>query len=303
MKPRTRNILLGSIAALGVAYAALIRGNTEPSDCHFDLDLTKLRAAASSIPGERPGELRVERLTTFHMPEAVVVTGGRWGLTDMEVYAYQLVFPDRTIIVDTALNEPLAKEMMGDAYDNAAWTRLERAMLAASEIYVTHEHADHLGGLTAILSSTTAIARARLTREQLDHPDRLEPGKIPEAAKAQLKPLEYEGLRAVAPGVVLIKAPGHTPGSQLVFISLATGKEILLTGDTAWHVENIDRVAQPPRLVTYLGLKNDRGANACQLAAIRALGAADPKVGIMPGHDAPRMKELEKQGFVERGFR
>lgn len=303
MKPRTRNILLASIGLLGVAYATLIRGASEPSDCTFELDLAKLRAAAASLPGEKPGELRVEHLTTFHMPEAVVVTGGRWGLTDMEVYAYQLVFPDRTIIVDTAMNEALAKEMMGADYDAAAWTRLERAMLAASEIYVTHEHADHLGGLTSILSSTMAIARARLTKEQLDHPERLEPGKIPDAAKAQMRPLEYEGLRAIAPGVVLVKAPGHTPGSQLVFISLSTGKEILLTGDTAWHVENIDRVVGPPRLVTYLGLNNDRGANSCQLAAIRALGIADPKVGIMPGHDAPRMKELQKQGFIEHGFR
>jgi glyoxylase-like metal-dependent hydrolase (beta-lactamase superfamily II) len=38
------------------------------------------------------------------------------------------------------------------------------------------------------------------------------------------------GVIQFAPGVVLIKAAGHTPGSQMVHVRLASGKEVMLVG-------------------------------------------------------------------------
>jgi glyoxylase-like metal-dependent hydrolase (beta-lactamase superfamily II) len=46
---------------------------------------------------------------------------------------------------------------------------------------------------------------------------------------------------AIAPGVVLKKAQGHTPGSQMVFVALASGSELLFVGDVVW---NFDAVTQ-----------------------------------------------------------
>ncbi len=175
------------------------------------------------------------------MPGAVVVTGEPWAMTEMPVYAYQIAFPSRAIIIDTAMSPDDAKKAHAGDINEVAWGRLKAALSTASSIYVTHEHADHMGGLVAAIDAPNVLAAAHLTKEQLDHPDRLKPVVLPEAARAGLHPCRYEGAVAVAPGVVLIEARGHTPGSQMVFVQLApTEKELLLLGDTAWHHENVD---------------------------------------------------------------
>jgi len=37
--------------------------------------------------------------------------------------------------------------------------------------------------------------------------------------------IDYDGYFPLAPGVALIKAAGHTAGSQMVFVTLASGRE------------------------------------------------------------------------------
>ena len=104
-------------------------------------------------------------------------------------------------------------------------------------------------------------------------------------------PFTYERAVAVAPGVVLLRAPGHTPGSQLVFIERQDGEEFLLLGDVAWHRENYEQVQERARLVTLL-LGEDRDAVLAQLAALQKLSTAEPKLHIVPGHDGVVMKQL-----------
>ena len=67
----------------------------------------------------------------------------------------------------------------------------------------------------------------------------------------------------VAPGVVLIPAAGHTPGSLYVFVALANGQEVLLVGDTVWSHHNLNRAVGRPLAVS-LGLGEDReGSSRC----------------------------------------
>src|SRR5262249_41940378 len=49
--------------------------------------------------------------------------------------------------------------------------------------------------------------------------------------------LDYPQYYPVAPGVVLIRSPGHSPDSQMVFIRLQSGREILHSVDSAWIME------------------------------------------------------------------
>jgi glyoxylase-like metal-dependent hydrolase (beta-lactamase superfamily II) len=64
--------------------------------------------------------------------------------------------------------------------------------------------------------------------------------------------IDDEPYQTIVPRVVLIKAPGHTPGSQMVYVKRADGQEILFLGDVAWQMRNIEEVRERARLVTIL---------------------------------------------------
>ena len=295
---RLLKIVLVVLALVVVVGAYLLRAKQAPEHCAFTLDLPRLRELARSLPGERPREIDVEKIVTLEMPEAVIYPGGALGLTTMSVYVYELAFPDRTIVIDTAMSAEDAKKSHASAFDAAAWTRAAAAIARAQAVYVTHEHCDHLGGLAA-LAPSLAPATVHLTAAQLAHLDLAKPVVFPASFAHELAPLVYDDLLAVAPGVVLVKAPGHTPGSQLVYVQLADGRELILTGDTAWHRENVELVEGPPRLTSLL-LKNDRAANACQLQALHDLPA---EVHVVPGHDARVVDALVSAGLLHAGLR
>jgi glyoxylase-like metal-dependent hydrolase (beta-lactamase superfamily II) len=48
------------------------------------------------------------------------------------------------------------------------------------------------------------------------------------------------------PGVAVVDAAGHTPGSQVVLAALAGGRRVAFTGDVANHVEGIRRNVGKP---------------------------------------------------------
>lgn len=115
-------------------------------------------------------------------------------------------------------------------------------------------------------------------------------------------PLIYEKHHVLAPGVVLIKSPGHTPGSQMVFVQLKNGAEYLFLGDVAWKMANVDLVRERPRAVTQFFLQEDRTAVALQLAAIKALKDANPSVHVVPGHDRSVLDAALTEGWLVKGF-
>ena len=100
--------------------------------------------------------------------------------------------------------------------------------------------------------------------------------------------IDYDRYFPFAPGMALIKAPGHTPGSQMIYVVLASGKEYLFVGDAAWHMDNI-------RLV--------RGKNAPFLAEdaknvmdelrwLHALLDAEKNLVIVVSHDDEEHRQL-----------
>jgi glyoxylase-like metal-dependent hydrolase (beta-lactamase superfamily II) len=106
----------------------------------------------------------------------------------------------------------------------------------------------------------------------------------------------------MAPGVVLIKSPGHSPGSQMVYVKKVDGTEVLFVGDVAWQFRNIELVRERPRLVTRFFLKEDRRAVFGELQELARLHEAEPKLSIVPGHDGATIETLVANGVLEKGF-
>jgi glyoxylase-like metal-dependent hydrolase (beta-lactamase superfamily II) len=215
----------------------------------------------------------------------------------MVLLAHRVVWPDRSLIIDTAMSAKDTQALPGAQTDPAAAARLEKAMRRASDIVFTHEHEDHVGGVAGSEDPLALVKKVRITREQLNGP-KFDRGRFPDGVLEKLTPLDYSGLHAVAPGVVLQKAPGHSVGSQLIYVELADGKRFLFVGDIVWTKDNIRLQTGRPGLATLL-MKEDRAAVAAQ---VKALAELPKDVHLVVAHDPVALKEDLARGLFRLGF-
>jgi glyoxylase-like metal-dependent hydrolase (beta-lactamase superfamily II) len=184
MKPWVRNcviVLSGIAVAVGAAYYWLIVESHIPAHTQYALDMHQIRQLAAGVPGERPSAVEVERVALFQFPATAIVAGDGWRTSDLPVYSYRIVYPSTSIIVDTALS----RELGGDnvvKFDAEAYARMQKAMSEASLILITHEHVDHIGGLTSHPELPALVHAVQLNHEQSLHPEAMAPAKFPEHA-------------------------------------------------------------------------------------------------------------------------
>lgn len=270
----------------------------------FPLDLAQLRALADSLPGEKPHAVRVEYVTAVEFPEIAVLAGASWASTSLPMYAYQLQYTDGTsVVLDSTMDRATADATSASFFDPEAFTRVLAAMEKATLVVVTHEHYDHLGGVAAH-PKLEALAGTviKLSKEQVADASKREPLLLSDAMAAKLATLSSDPLVAVAPGVVLIKMPGHTPGTLAAYVRRDDGTEYLFVSDVAWHEANWKQVRERARLVTQVFLGEDRDAVLAQLAAIKALSELEPKLLVVPGHDGVVMQRLLTSGALVSQF-
>ena len=289
-------VLLGIAVLLYAAKVFLLDTAVGPGT-PYAIDLAALHQAAVAGGGPLPERIEVEKVGSFAFPRTFVVAGQGFRMHQMVLLAHRVVWPDKSIVIDTAMAPAAAQKMPGSKLDTGAFDRLEAALKRASGIVFTHEHQDHVGGVAAAPDFAAIAPKVKMTREQLDSP-KLEKGEFPPGTLASLAPLEYQGLYAVAPGVVLQHAPGHSPGSQLVYVELANGQRFLFVGDIAWTHDNITAQRGRPRIATLL-MKEDRAAVAAQLQALAALPA---DVHVIAAHDPVALERDLAAGLYREGF-
>ena len=289
------------------AYWWLAMESHIPSSAHYSIDMTAVRRLADAGVVDLPVAIRVETIGHLLVPEAFAIAGGRWQNLDMPVSAYEIVYKDGAVIVDTAFDADVAKHMGAKVFDDAAYARLGGALATAQLIIVTHEHADHAGGLLAQPNLKDLMGKARLTQVQVTELKKAI--RESQIYKPNVSPTVFDGYEgiddepyhAIAPGVVLIKAPGHTPGSQMIYVKRADGQEILFLGDVAWQMRNIEEVRERPRFATWLAAE-DREAVMGEFVELHRLHTAEPNLNMMPGHDSAELMRFFKAGLLTRGF-
>lgn len=303
---RALRILAVAAVAIGLAVFGLkwwyLDSSEVPESSGFELDIDRVRRLATGVRKPRPTAVNVARVGENSMPSTLVVAGSGFDPRRMVFTAYQLVYPDSEVIIDSALDQELAAQLAGDAPFSAdEYAALQRAMLRADRIVITHEHLDHIGGIARAEDFAALEDRLMLSREQLENSKEIRRAGFPENDAADLEPLDYRTYHVVAPGVVLIKAPGHTPGSQFVYVQLDDGNEFLFVGDVAWHMDNVRELRGRPRLVSDLFLQEDREQVLEQLRTLHDLSASEP-IHLVVSHDAEQLEEYIRKGLVGAGF-
>ncbi len=276
-----------------------LRSEAVPEISNYDLDLGELQRLARSGPGDLPAEIRREEVGTAELPGALMMAGRSWDGVEMTHVVFQILWPNGAyLLIDSAQDREMHDSTPGSgAFDDAAWNTVVAAMDGAEQIVITHEHGDHLGGIARHPRSDVLASKIRFNAEQLANRDALEAVDFPVALLEKLSPVVFEDAVAIAPGVVLKKAPGHTPGSQLVFVALGNGRELLFVGDVVWNLDAITDLVYRPRLITDLIIGENRETAIHQLRALRDLYDRGG-VAIVVSHD----RRTHESAGIETGF-
>ena len=263
--------------------------------------LPRLRAAARMVPGQRPATIRVLRFGGGDVPESAFLQDGGAQLVPAVYTVFQLRFADGWIMVDAGLDPDVAGDTT--AAFRAHNDSVQLALLGARSIVVTHEHHDHVAGVVRTPALAAITPKTLLTREQvrtLQYRPNVPLIRLDSAAAAVYPVVDFDLLLSLAPGVVLVRAAGHTPGSQIVYVQGLNGEEVLLIGDVAWSMTGVEQRRQKPEAAsTQYG--EDRVALQAQLDWLNWVGT-NTAVTIVNSHDNRWLADLIRRGILVEGL-
>jgi len=288
-------ILLGVAAARTVAVPARAQ-NPVPV---WTAKLTDVRYVAAMIPGRRPLRINLLKFAESHRTKNVSVKGAAADPSVQARTVFQVVYTDGYVMVDAGMDQQVHKFFgrgVEEPYDSEAAKQVEHALRGAKLIVVTHEHGDHVAGVIRAPLANELAPKTILTRTQVQtlitNPQMPEI-KLTEEMAGRYIVVDYDKYLPLAPGVAVIKAPGHTPGSQMVYIALESGKEYLLIGDAAWHMDGVRLVrGKDAPWVT-----EDEHALMDQLRWLNSL-STEHNLFIVASHDDEEHHELIQKGIL-----
>src|SRR5262249_45702098 len=158
-------------------------------------------------------------------------------------------------------------------------------------VLLTHAHWDHTSGLPELAGTPimvtaderrfiadggwiTAIARSNASARYEEYA--FEGGAYLGFAKSH----DVYGDGAI----VVVPAPGHTPGSVIVFVTLPSMKRYAFLGDLVWQREGITEREERPWLQRSLA-DVDVDEVRANILRVAALAARFPEIVLVPAHD------------------
>jgi glyoxylase-like metal-dependent hydrolase (beta-lactamase superfamily II) len=203
----------------------------------------------------------------------------------LDYYVWALVAGDRTVVVDTGFDEPMARRrgrnFLKAPEDGLKALRIDPAKV--KDVVITHMHYDHCGNHELFPSAryhlqdremrfaTSRFMAHPVMRWPFDEDDvvamvrRLFAGRV----------VFHDGDEEIAPGVSLHHVGGHTMGMQIVRVETRRGV-VVLASDASHLYANIEQGLPYP--VTYSVAEVMEGYR-------RAYTLASSREHVIPGHD------------------
>ena len=267
---------------------------SQASSSPWSADITEIRRTAALIPGRKPSRINVLKFAESHRTKNFSVKGEPATPSVQARTVFQVVYPDGYVMVDAGMDEPMHKQIGRGAeepYFAEQAQQVDKALRGARAIVFTHEHGDHVTGVIRTPYLAELAPKTILTRTQvrtLETTPQFPDLRITEEQAQRYHIIDYDRYMAFAPGWALIKAAGHTPGSQMMFIALDSGREYLLIGDAAWHMDSVRKVSgkDAPWIV------EDTASVGDQLKWLNTLLKTQNNLVIVASHDDDEHKEL-----------
>lgn len=231
--------------------------------------------------------------------------------------SFALAWPDgRLLLVDLGMEREAALafgrplEWAGAepaVFESGAASALGPAAERSAGAIFTHLHSDHVEGVVALCAARGGAALPVFqTAAQASLPNyTTRPGRqlLAQAGCASPQRLPEGRLAPVAgfPGVGVVDAAGHTPGSQVVLAVLSGGaapRRLAFTGDVANHVDGIRRNVPKPFLYSLLVVPEAPGRLDRVRRWLRHL-ESDLGFELVVAHDRAQLAALALPPFSE----
>jgi glyoxylase-like metal-dependent hydrolase (beta-lactamase superfamily II) len=270
----------------------------------WSADITAVRKTASLIPGARPLRINVLKFAESRRTKNFSIKGAPKIPSIQARTAFQVVYRDGTVMVDSGMDLQVHKFFgrgQEEPYFPDAAARVDRALRAAKLIVMTHEHGDHVAGvirtpLFAELAGKTILTRTQV-KTLMDDPQMPEIRLSPEMARSFIV-VDYDNYYPITAGMALIKSPGHTPGSQMIYVALDSGKEFILAGDVAWHMDGVRTMTGKDAP----WVKEDEAAIADELKWLNQLTRTEKNLNVVLSHDEEQRLDLINRKILGDGF-
>jgi glyoxylase-like metal-dependent hydrolase (beta-lactamase superfamily II) len=293
-----KQVARACLSLLLVVSAALISFGQSPQDssvgASWAVRLDQIRQVAGMISGHRALRVNVLKFAESRRSKKFSVQGAPDEPSVQARTVFQIVYADGTVMIDSGMDEQVhrffGRGVVEPYYPDAA-KQVERALRGARAIIVTHEHGDHVAGVirgpfAAELAPKTILTRTQV--HELETNPQMPEIKITPEMASRYNVVDYDKYLPLGPGITLIKAPGHTPGSQMVYVALDSGREYLFIGDTAWHMDGVRLIkgkAAP-------WIQEDEAALLAQLTWLNELYRTEKNLFIVASHDEEEQKDL-----------